>query len=64
MLHGNISRNGYENGIIGGMVHVLRKMDASCVGEQEEVLPWGLDVSAKDTPRLDMRLCNARYLRG
>ena len=30
-LHGNISRNGYGNAIIGGMVVVLRKVYGGCM---------------------------------
>ena len=30
-LHGNISRNGYGNAMIGGMVAVLRKVYGGCM---------------------------------
>ena len=31
MLHGNISRNGYENAMIGRMMAVLRKVYGGCM---------------------------------
>ena len=46
------------------MVPVLGRKDGLCVGEQEEVLSWEVDVLAKDVPNLKVRVGNARYRRG
>ena len=52
-LHGNISRNGYGNAIIGRY--------GGCF---EEGIWWGLDAPAKFAPTLKVRKGNARYRRG
>ena len=39
MLHGNVSRNGYGNTVIGRYGGCLREIIGLCVVEQDEVLP-------------------------
>ena len=55
-LHGNISRNGYGNAIIGGY--------GGCLCVIERIVSRGLDAPAKFAPTLKVRKGNARYRRG
>ena len=54
-LHGNISRNGYGNAMIG-------RYGGLCVIER--IISRGLDAAAKFAPTLKVKKGNARYRRG
>ena len=63
MLHGNVSRNGYGNAMIGTYVgcfeeDIMRLMDDRAYHAND------LDAPAKFAPTLEMRKGNARYRRG
>ena len=56
MLHGNVSRNGYGNAVVGRYGACFEEDNIGlCVGELEEVLPRGLDVLVKYGPSLNVR---------
>ena len=62
-LHGNISRNGYGNAIIGRYGGCFEKdIRRSCV--IDHIVSHGLDAPAKFAPTLKVRKGNARYRRG
>ena len=61
-LHGNISRNGYGNAIIGRYGGCFRKIYGGlCVIER--IISRDLDAPAKFAPTLNVRKGNARYRR-
>ena len=62
-LHGNISRNGYGNAIIGRYGGCFEE-DIISLCVIERIISWGLDAPAKFAPRLNVRKGNARYYRG
>ena len=62
-LHGNISRNGYGNAIIGRYGGYFEEyMRSLCVIEC--IASRGLDAPVKFAPTLKVRKGNARYRRG
>ena len=62
-LHGNISRNGYGNAIIGRYGGCFEEdIRGLCVTER--IISRGLDAPAKFAPTLKVRKGNARYRRG
>ena len=64
-LHGNISRNGYGNAIIGrygGYFEEDIRRFILCVTER--IISRGLDAPAKFAPTLKVRKGNAQYRRG
>ena len=62
-LHGNISRNGYGNAIIGRYGGCFEEgIRGLCV--KERIISWDLDAPAKFAPTLEVRKGNARYRRG
>ena len=61
-LHGNISRNGYGNTIIGRYGGCFEEEGGLCV--KECIISRGLDAPAKFAPTLKVRKGNARYRRG
>ena len=62
-LHGNISRNGYGNAIIGRYGGCFEE-DIRRLCAKERIISWGLDAPAKFAPTLKVRKGNARYRRG
>ena len=60
-LHGNISRNGYGNAMIGRYGGSFEEdiMRLMC-----DIISRGLDAPAKFAPTLKVRKGNARYRRG
>ena len=62
-LHGNISRNGYGNAIIGRYSGCFEE-DIISLCVIEHIISRGLDAPAKFAPRLDVRKGNTRYRRG
>ena len=62
-LHGNISRNGYGNAIIGRYGGCFEE-DIRRFMCKEHIISRGLDAPAKFAPTLNMRKGNARYRRG
>ena len=62
-LHGNISRNGYGNAIIGRYGGCFEE-DIRRFMLKEHIISQGLDAPAKFAPTLKVRKCNARYRRG
>ena len=62
-LHGNISRNGYGNAIIGRYGGCFEE-DIRRLMCDRAYLSWGLDAPAKFAPTLEVRKGNARYRRG
>ena len=58
MLHGNISRKGYGDALVGRY--------GGCFEEDIMRLMYDRAYHAKDldAPTLEMRMCNARYRRG
>ena len=62
-LHGNISRNGYGNAIIGRYGGCFEE-DIRRLCVIERIISRGLDASAKFAPTLNVRKGNARYRRG
>ena len=62
-LHGNISRNGYGNAIIGRYGGCLEEdiRRLMCV---ERIISRGLDAPVKFSPTLEVRKGNAQYRRG
>ena len=62
-LHGNISRNGYGNAIIGRYGGCFEEdiMRLMC---DRGIISRGLDAPAKFAPTLEVRKDNARYRRG
>ena len=63
MLHGNISRNGYGNAIIGRYGGCFEEDVRRFMCERAYHIR-GLDASAKFAPTLDVRKGNARCRRG
>ena len=63
MLHGNVSRKGYENALIGsyGACFEERYNEAY---DDRAYYAKGLDAPAKYAPPLEVRKGNARYWRG
>ena len=62
-LHGNISRNGYGNAIIGRYGGCFEEdIRRFCV--KERIISRGLDAPTKFAPTLEVRKGNARYRRG
>ena len=62
-LHGNISRNGYGNAIIGRYGGCFEEGKRGlCV--KEHIISRGLDAPAKFAPTLEVRKGNAWYQRG
>ena len=62
-LHGNISRNGYGNAIIGRYGGCFEE-DKGGLCVIESIVSRGLDAPAKFAPTLEVRKGNARYRRG
>ena len=62
-LHGNISRNGYGNAIIGRYGGCFEE-DIRRLCVIERIVSRGLDAPAKFAPTLKVRKGNARYRRG
>ena len=62
-LHGNISRNGYGNAIIGRYGGCFEE-DIISLPVIERIISRGLDAPAKFAPTLKVRKGNARYRRG
>ena len=62
-LHGNISRNGYGNAIIGRYGGCFEE-DIRRFMCDRAIVSWGLDAPAKFAPTLKVRKGNARYRRG
>ena len=62
-LHGNISRNGYGNAIIGRYGGCFEE-DIRRLMCEERIVSRGLDAPAKFAPTLKVRNGNARYRRG
>ena len=62
-MHGNISRNGYGNAIIGRYGGCFEE-DIRRLMCDRVYLSWGLDAPAKFAPTLKVRKGNARYHRG
>ena len=62
-LHGNISRNGYGNAIIGRYGGCFEE-DIRRLSVIERSISRGLDAPAKFAPTLKVRKVNARYRRG
>ena len=59
-LHGNISRNGYGNAIIGRYGGCFEEgIRGLCV--KERIISRGLDAPVKFAPTLEVRKGNARY---
>jgi hypothetical protein len=59
-LHGNISRNGYGNAIMGRYGGCFEEGIRSLCAK-ERIISWGLDAPAKFAPTLEVRKGNARY---
>ena len=62
-LHGNISRNGYGNAMIGRYGGCFEE-DIRRLCVIERIVSRGLDAPAKFAPTLEVRKGNARYRRG
>ena len=62
-MHGNISRNGYGNAIIGRYGGYFEE-DIRRFSVIEHIVSRGLDAPAKFAPTLNVRKGNARYRRG
>ena len=62
-LHGNISRNGYGNAIIGRYGGCFEE-DIRRLCVKERIISRGFDAPAKFAPTLNVRKGNARYRRG
>ena len=62
-LHGNISRNGYGNAIIGRYGGCFEE-DIRMFSVKECIISRGLDAPAKFAPTLNVRKGNAWYRRG
>ena len=63
-LHGNISRNGYGNAIIGRYGGCFEEDIRRGLCVIERIISRGLDTSAKFALTLEVRKGNARYRRG
>ena len=63
MLHGNVSRNGYENAIIG-RYGVYFEEDIMRLMYERAYYPKDLDAQEKFAPTLEVRKGNAEYQRG
>ena len=63
MLHGNVSRNGFGNAIIGRYGGCFEE-DIMRLMYERAYHPKDLDAPAKFAPTLKMRKGNARYRRG
>ena len=63
MLHGNVSRNGYGNAIIGRYGGCFKE-DITRFMYDRAYHAKDLDAPAKFAPTLEMRKGNARYRRG
>ena len=62
-MHGNISRNGYGNAIIGRYGGYFEEgIRGLCV--KERIISRGLEAPAKFAPTLEVRKGNAWYRRG
>ena len=59
-LHGNISRNGYGNAIIGRYGGCFEE-DKGGLCVKERIISRGLDAPAKFAPTLEVRKGNAWY---
>ena len=62
-LHGNISRNGYGNAIIGRYDGCFEE-GKRCLCVKERIISRGLDAPAKFAPTLEVIKGKARYRRG
>ena len=63
MLHGNVSRKGCGNALVGRYVAVLRKYIMRLMYDRAYHV-MGLDAPAEFAPALNVRKGNARYRRG
>ena len=63
-LHGNISRNGYGNAIIGRYGGCFEEDIIRPICDRVCIISWGLDAPMKFAPTLEVRKGNAWYRRG
>ena len=63
MLHGNVSRKGYGNALIGRYGGCFKERHNEAYDDRAYQAK-GLDAPAKFAPTLKMRYGNARYRRG